>query len=46
MTPVQAIIAKELRGYFVSPVNRGNLRVQQGVDAGGNFGNTTVRLTN
>jgi Flp pilus assembly protein TadG len=37
---------KEIRGYFVSPVNRGNLRVQQGVAAGGNFGDTTVRLTN
>ena len=37
---------KEIRGYFVSPVNRGNLSVQQGVAAGGNFGDTTVRLTN
>ena len=37
---------KQIRGYFVSPVNRGNLRVQQGVAAGGNYGDTTVRLTN
>ena len=28
------------------PVNRGELKIVQGVNAGGNFGDTTVRLTN
>lgn len=37
---------KQIRGYFVSPVNRGNLKIVQGVNAGGNYGDTTVHLTN
>jgi hypothetical protein len=37
---------KQIRGYFVSPVNRGALRIVQGVNAGGNYGDTTVHLTN
>ena len=37
---------KQIRGYFVSPVNRGVLKVVQGVGAGGNYGDTTVHLTN
>ena len=37
---------KQIRGYFVSPVNRGQLKIVQGADLGGNFGNTTVHLTN
>ena len=37
---------KQIRGYFVSPVNRGDLKIVQGVNAGGNYGNTTVHLTN
>ena len=37
---------KQIRGYFVSPVNRGELKIVQGIAAGGNYGNTTVHLTN
>lgn len=37
---------KQIRGYFVSPVDNSDLEVRQGVNAGGNFGDTTVRLTN
>jgi Flp pilus assembly protein TadG len=37
---------KQIRGYFVSPVNRGQLKIVQGVNAGGNYGDTTVYLTN
>ena len=37
---------KQIRGYFVSPVNRGQLKIVQGVGAGGNYGDTTVHLTN
>ena len=37
---------KQIRGYFVSPVNRGVLKVVQGGGAGGNYGDTSVRLTN
>ena len=37
---------KQIRGYFVSPVNRGVLKIVQGVNAGGNYGDTTVHLTN
>ena len=37
---------KQIRGYFVSPVNRGVLKVIQGAGAGGNYGDTTVHLTN
>lgn len=38
---------KQIRGYFMSPVNRSELRiVPDGGNATGNFGNTTVRLTN
>lgn len=36
---------KEIRGYFVAPVNNSALQVVQGVDLGGNFGDTVVRLT-
>lgn len=38
---------KQIRGYFVSPVNVANLKVvQNGGNATGNFGDTVVRLTN
>ena len=37
---------KEIRGYFLAEVNRGDLEVRQGVDRGGAFGDTPVRLTN
>lgn len=38
---------KQIRGYFVSPVNEKNMRVDQnGGEATGNFGDTVVRLTN
>lgn len=37
---------KQIRGYFASPVNAANLKVVQGADRGGHFGDTVVRLTN
>jgi Flp pilus assembly protein TadG len=37
---------KQIRGYFVSPVNRGVLKIEQGAGTGGNYGDTTVHLTN
>ena len=38
---------KQIRGYFVSPVNAANLKiVGGGGNASGNFGDTVVKLTN
>lgn len=37
---------KQIRGYFVSPVNVGSLVVVQGAGRGGNYGDTAVRLVN
>ena len=37
---------KQIRGYFVSPANKENLKVIQGAGRGGQFGDTVVRLTN
>lgn len=38
---------KQIRGYFVSPVNKSEFKiVQGGGNATGNFGDTVVRLTN
>lgn len=37
---------KQIRGYFVSPVNVSALSVVQGGGNGGNYGDTSVRLVN
>ena len=37
---------KQIRGYFVSPVNRANMKIVQGGGTGLNFGVVPVRLTN
>ncbi len=37
---------KQIRGYFVSPVNHANLKIVQGGGTGQNFGDVPVRLTN
>ena len=37
---------KQIRGYFVSPVNEANLKIVQGGGTGQNFGDVPVRLTN
>jgi len=37
---------KEIRGYFVSPFNGGNLTIVNGAGAGGDFGSYTAQLIN
>ena len=37
---------KQIRGYFVAPVNYSGMCIRQGVDLGGAYGDTVVRLTN
>ena len=37
---------KQIRGYFVSPFNGGDLTIENGVDAGGDFGSYTAQLIN
>jgi hypothetical protein len=37
---------KQIRGYFVAPVNYSGMRIVQGADLGGAYGDTIVRLTN
>jgi len=37
---------KQIRGYFVSPFNGGNLTIVNDVDAGGDFGSYTAQLIN
>ena len=37
---------KQIRGYFVAPVNWAGMKIVQGVPKGGAFGDTIVRLTN
>ena len=37
---------KQIRGYFVSPFNGGNLTIVNGIDAGGDFGSYDAQLIN
>ena len=37
---------KQIRGYFVAPVNWSGMKIVQGAPKGGAFGDTVVRLTN
>jgi Flp pilus assembly protein TadG len=37
---------KQIRGYFVSPVNYSGMQIVQGAGLGGQYGDTVIRLTN